>query len=205
MPPRRLSDPSRFPGLGLAPCEVRELLRDGHRAGERAIGWGVGLPDPADPDGALRAITPGGVPIFGPLLAAAETAGRLRLLVLTDRRLLTVRRAARARRAVAEQEVPLGEARVGVERLGRASGRTRRYRVRVGGRGEREGVFLVAATEGAASARLVAGLEAVAGARAPEPANGHGAGRPARYAPRAPAGSRAATQRRPERRRNHGE
>src|SRR5690606_12103925 len=123
MPPRRLSGPPRFPGLGLAPCEVRRLLRDGHRAGDRANGCGGGLPEPADPDGAVRAIISGGVPIFGPLLAAAETAGRLRLLVLTDRRLLTVRRAARARRAVAEQEVPLGEARVGVERLGRASGR----------------------------------------------------------------------------------
>lgn len=107
----------RFPGVGFSPLALRALLRERLGRGEDVIAWGVGQAPVTLSLAVLRiglAILPG----FGQVLAAISTAAFSPspfLLVLTDRRLLTIRPAGRRRTPLCVgplADVDLGELRV---------------------------------------------------------------------------------------------
>ncbi|MEM9082369.1 MAG: hypothetical protein AAGB34_02150 [Planctomycetota bacterium] len=83
------SSMAKFVSGGFGPFELRGLLRSTMMPGERLVGWAAVERSGSPHNTAMLAIV-GMIPVAGSLAAIAMQAPRLRVMVLTDTRLLVV-------------------------------------------------------------------------------------------------------------------
>jgi hypothetical protein len=109
-----------FTGCQYGPLQVRGALRRGRVRGERLVGWATATRRLKGPE-QFMLVAMMFVPGVGQIISAAATARLVRLLVLTDRRLLLLpadKRALRTKHAPLVLESPIGEVEVLRERGG---------------------------------------------------------------------------------------